>query len=191
MEYAEEELVYLAVLGALMVGAFLVARNTNLADFIQRTAKWVILGFVVVMILAQDDLRMLFDGQASVSQDGSEITVPRSFDGHYYITLEVNGHPVRFLVDTGATDIVLSREDAEKSGIDMDRLVFLGQARTANGIVQTAPVRLETVGIGPVMDRNVRAVVNSGELHGSLLGMGYLSRFGTLIIEDSVLTLRR
>lgn len=191
MDLAQEDIAYLAILAALMVGAFLIARHTNLADFIQKAAKWAILGFVFVMVVAHEDLRMVFDGQATVSQDGTEITVPRSFDGHYYLTLEVNGNPVRFLVDTGATEIVLSREDAEKSGLDMDRLVFLGQARTANGIVQTAPVRLENVGIGAVMDRNVRALVNGGELHGSLLGMGYLSRFGTLIIEDSVLTLRR
>ena len=187
-----DDQIYLGLFIALIVGSFFLAQRTNVAQILRGFGRWVLIGFAIALVGATwGDLRVIFDGQASVSQDGQEITVPRSFDGHYYLTLEVNGHPVRFMVDTGATDIVLSREDAEKSGLDMDRLIFLGQAQTANGIVQTAPVRLDSVGIGPVMDRNVRAVVNGGELHGSLLGMGYLSRFGTFLIEDSVLTLRR
>ena len=188
----EGDQLYLALFVVLIVGSFFLAQRTNVAQVLRGLGRWVLIGFAIALLGATwGDLRSIFDGQVSVSQDGQEITVPRSFDGHYYLTLEVNGNPVRFMVDTGATDIVLSREDAAKSGIDMDRLIFLGQARTANGIVETAPVRLNSVSIGPLEDRNIRAVVNGGELYGSLLGMGYLSRFGTLIIEDSVLTLRR
>ena len=64
--------------------------------------------------------------------------VPRSADGHYYLTMEVNGAPIRFVVDTGATELVLSRADAERAGIDTGGLIYSGRAFTANGMVETA-----------------------------------------------------
>jgi aspartyl protease family protein len=59
--------------------------------------------------------------------------VPQSADGHYYLTMEVNGTPVRFVVDTGATELVLSREMRGAQGIDTDALIYSGRAFTANG----------------------------------------------------------
>ena len=70
---------------------------------------------------------------------------------------EVNGQPVRFMVDTGASDIVLSRRDAERVGIDPRELAYLGRARTANGDVATAPVRLGLVEFGGFTDTRRRA----------------------------------
>ena len=122
---------------------------------------------------------------------GGVIEVPRAFDGHYYLTLEVEGRPVEFVVDTGATDIVLSRDDAERLGIDTARLRYTGFANTANGTVRTARVALETLSLGGITDRNVPAVVNEGEMDGSLLGMRYLQRFSRLEISNGKLLLER
>ena len=119
------------------------------------------------------------------------ITIPRHFDGHYYLTLDINGQPTDFIVDTGATDIVLNRADAAAAGLDPDKLSFLGRASTANGDVRTAQVRLDTVAIGPHEDTNVPAVVNDGELWQSLLGMGYLQRWGRIEITGGEMTLSR
>ena len=109
----------------------------------------------------------------------------------YYLTLKVNDADVRFVVDTGATDIVLSRDDAVRAGVDVDTLDFLGRASTANGEVSTASVRLDRIALGPVEDRNVHAVVTSGEMFGSLLGMGYLQHWGNISIAHDTLTLTR
>lgn len=117
--------------------------------------------------------------------------MPRSPDGHYHLTLDVNGTPLRFIVDTGATDIVLSREDALRVGIDPTTLRFFGRAVTANGTVQTARVTLESVTLGPHTDHNVPARVNGGSMTGSLLGMGYLERFQRVEISRDRLTLMR
>jgi aspartyl protease family protein len=103
----------------------------------------------------------------------------------------VNGEPVRFVVDTGATQIVLSKSDARRVGLDVDDLVYLGRAYTANGEVRTAPVKLDTVSIGPIKDSNVRAVVNDGAMEGSLLGMEYLQRFSSVEIGGGKLILTR
>lgn len=108
---------------------------------------------------------------------------PRSFairranDGHFYIRAEVNGAPIRFLVDTGATKTVLGPKDAARAGIDPARLSFTEPARTANGIVWGAPVTLSRVTIGPVRFRDVKASVNGVALSTSLLGISTLNLF--------------
>ena len=95
------------------------------------------------------------------------------------------------MVDTGATEMVLNIDDARRAGIDVDNLAYLGRANTANGVVRTASVQLETVELGSVLDRNFPASVNGGQMDGSLLGMTYLSRFDTLEIKDRELVLTR
>ena len=100
--------------------------------------------------------------------------VPRAFDGHYYLTLDLNGVPVDFVVDTGATDMVLTRADAARIGLDPDALAYTGVAGTANGQVRTARVRLDEVSLGGILDRNLPASVNEGVMDTSLLGMSYL-----------------
>ncbi|MCE8471200.1 TIGR02281 family clan AA aspartic protease, partial [Rhodovulum sulfidophilum] len=119
------------------------------------------------------------------------IEVPRAPDGHYYMTVEVNGTPLHFVVDTGATDVVLTRKDAARVGLDPEDLQYFGEAHTANGTVRTAPVRLDTVAIGPIVDRNLRAFVNAGEMHDSLLGMAYLNRFERIeFVRDRMILTR-
>ena len=99
--------------------------------------------------------------------------------------------PVRFLVDTGASELVLSLADAARVGIDPASSAFVGRARTANGMVATAPVRLGRVEFGGFSDSGVPASVGGGELDVSLLGMSYLDRFASIEIEGDRMTLRR
>jgi aspartyl protease family protein len=112
-------------------------------------------------------------------------------NGHYYLEAQVNGVPVTFTVDTGATDLVLSREDARRAGIDPDDLAYLGAADTANGTVRTARVTLEQVALEGIVDRDVRAVVTDGDLDASLLGLSYLHLFSRIEIADGALVLTR
>ena len=122
---------------------------------------------------------------------GAMVEVPRGPDGHYHLVLELDGTPVRFIVDTGASDIVLSHEDAERVGIDLGEVIYTGRAMTANGLVRTGRVTLDEVRLGNVVDRDVRAAVTEGEMPGSLLGMSYLDRFARLSIEGGRLILER
>jgi aspartyl protease family protein len=122
---------------------------------------------------------------------GGRIEVPISRDGHFYLIAELNGVPVRFAVDTGASEIVLSARDATRIGLDPSRLAYIGRARTANGVVETAPVRIDRFVLGELRDDNVPAVVNRGEMDGSLLGMSYLARFSRMEITPNRLVLER
>ena len=186
------QLVYLGAFALVLGGGFLLTSKLKLGQTLQMAAIWVLIfigaiGAVGLWGDIQDDLM----ASQTRFDDSGTITIPRSFDGHYYLTLDINGEPTDFIVDTGATDIVLNRADATAAGLDPDTLNFLGRALTANGEVRTAPVRLDSVTIGPHEDTNVPAVVNEGELGQSLLGMGYLQRWGSIEITGGEMTLRR
>lgn len=185
-------LVYLVILGGAVMIWFFAANRNALGKTLQQAAVW---GLIFIGVIAAiglwDDIRSTVTPMQAVSRDGARIALPRARDGHYYLNARVNGAPVSFVVDTGASDIVLSRSDAIRVGLHPDGLNFIGQARTANGVVRTAPVRLDRFEVGGVTDRGVRAVVNEGELNVSLLGMHYLQRFSNMQISDSKLVLER
>ena len=182
---------YLALLGLAVGGWFLAESRGGIGPFLRKMLVWcfIFLGVIGGYGLWEDIRHDVAPRQSVLG--GGVIEVPRAFDGHYYLTLEVEGRPVEFVVDTGATDIVLSRDDAERLGIDTARLRYTGFANTANGTVRTARVALETLSLGGITDRNVPAVVNEGEMDGSLLGMRYLQRFSRLEISNGKLLLER
>tara|TARA_B100000929_G_C15451253_1_gene401257 strand:+ start:423 stop:1145 length:723 start_codon:yes stop_codon:yes gene_type:complete len=110
-------------------------------------------------------------------------------NGEFLVTGLVNDVEILFLVDTGASDVVLTTHDAQRVGMIPDDMVFSRLYRTANGTVYGAPVRLSAVTVGGVRVKNVRASVSGGSLHRSLLGMSYLSRISEFSVRDQVLTL--
>ncbi|MEL6451405.1 MAG: TIGR02281 family clan AA aspartic protease [Pseudomonadota bacterium] len=186
------QLIYLGVLATVLGGAFFLSRRLRLGQTLQMAAIWALI-FVgaVAAVGIWDDLQdEIYPQQTRFADDGA-ITLPQARDGHFYLTLDVNDTPIDFVVDTGATDIVLARADATRAGIDPATLNYFGRALTANGEVRTAPVRLDTVSIGSHQDTNVPAVVNDGDLGISLLGMGYLQRWGRIEIAEGEMTLFR
>jgi aspartyl protease family protein len=115
----------------------------------------------------------------------------RGADGQFRIDALVDGRPIRFLVDTGASGVVLTRDDADRLGFGFDTLHFSQQFETANGVTRGAPVRLRELRIGPWRFQNVPASVNEGQLGQSLLGMRFLDQLGSLEISQGTLILRR
>lgn len=97
-------------------------------------------------------------------------------DGHYWATAKVNGSVVKFLVDTGATMISLTKRDARRIGVNTDKLVRSVDVRTAAGRVKAGTVFIEKIEIDGVMLEDVQAVVLEEGLEYSLLGMSFLNR---------------
>lgn len=184
-------LAYLVLL-AIAVGGYFIAHNRgNWPKMAQQAMVW---GLIFVGVIAgyglwgdiQRDLRP----RQAVLESG-QVEAPRMFDGHFYLTARLNGEPVEFVVDTGATDVVLTQADAARIGIDLASLVFTGRANTANGVVRTATATVDEVRLGDIVDRNLRVFVNEGEMDQSLLGMAYLRRFSKIEIADDTLVLTR
>ncbi len=185
-------LVYLVLLGTVLIGWVFVQNRQSLGKTLQQIMAWVFifLGMIAAVGL-WDDIRQTVQPTQAVLADQGQIEVPRAPDGHYYLTLSINDTPIRFVVDTGATQMVLTQQDARRAGIDMDRLIYSGRALTANGEVRTAPAQLDTVQLGPFADNGLTAWVNDGDMAGSLLGMDYLQRWSRIEIADNALLLTR
>ncbi len=182
--------IYLAIILMAVGGSVFVSIRRAPGRSVQSFIIWVLLflGLAGAYGLWPDLRRALMPGAAETT--GQSVTYGANEDGHFYVEALVNGVSVRFVIDTGASDIVLTREDAARAGVSADGLSFTGSAQTANGVVRTAPVRIKTFALGPWEDGDVRASVNDGQMGGSLLGMSYLSRF-TLTLGEGSLELTR
>ena len=175
---SQARMFYLVILGAaLIVGIFARYRN-RMGQAMQHLAIWALIfvGVVLAIGFAEPLRQQLFNDEPAVV-DENTVQLRRARDGHFYATLEVNGKPVQFLIDTGATNMVLTRSDAEAAGIDTEALNYWIRTQTANGESRSAPVRLSRVELGPYVDYDVQATVAGGDLGKSLLGMAYLERF--------------
>jgi aspartyl protease family protein len=185
-------LFYLAIL-LVIVGGWMFAQNRQkLGKNLQQMILW---GFIfaggILLYGVKEDLQQQIVPRTAVQISDDQIVLTRAGDLHFYATLKINGKDVVFIVDTGATDMVLSRSDAQNIGLDVDKLAYFGTAQTANGEVRTARVKLGQVEFGGVFDSQVTAWVNDGDMFGSLLGMSYLSRFSRLEIAGNKLYLTR
>ena len=183
-------LAYLGIILVALIGWGLVEYRGKLGFAVRSAVAW---GMIFVGAAAGyglwGDIRGSILPDQMVTQSG-QIEVPRAQDGHYYLTLVIDGTKIAFLADTGASTVVLSDRDARKLGIDLDGLAYLGQAETANGVVRTANVSLKDVELGPYRDRQINASVTKGAMEVSLLGMDYLGLYRIEIDQGKMILSR-
>lgn len=183
---------YLALLGMVIAAGLFGQYRRRLGQAAQHAAIWVLIFLGAVLIFSfKDNLsQALFIDDPHQLGDGT-ITLQRGRDGHFHVTALVNGKSVRFVIDTGATNLVLSQADAERVGIDPDALAYVMPTQTANGQVMSARVQLDSIALGPHFDEDIRATVNGGALRQSLMGMSYLSLYRSLRVEGDTMYLVR
>jgi aspartyl protease family protein len=122
----------------------------------------------------------------------SVVEIEAERNGHFNIEADINGRSIPVMIDTGATMVVLSYEDAERAGLLLSDKDFTRSVSTANGVARVAPVTLDRVSIGNITVRDVpAAVAESGRLGTSLMGMTFLSRLssfdmltGRLVLQE-------
>jgi aspartyl protease family protein len=129
---------------------------------------------------------------SEVNEEGERaVRIRQRMDGHYIVRASVNGQSMTLMVDTGASSVVLKPADAERAGVDLDNLSYTVAVDTANGMTYAAAVRLRTLAVGPLLVRNVDAlVVRPGSLKENLLGMSFLRRLRSYEFAKDYLTLR-
>ena len=118
----------------------------------------------------------------------ASFAIDRAPDNHFYADAQVNGTTVRFLVDTGATGVVLTATDAQRAGIGGGNFTAVGIG--AGGEVQMMPATAQRLALGPLNANNVPVMVAKDKLTISLLGQSYLSRVGTVSISGDRMTLK-
>lgn len=121
----------------------------------------------------------------------NEVRIARAADGHFWVDADISGVSLPFLVDTGASSVVLSPADAEKLGLYLSADDFTLTYATANGEVRAAPVLLPSLRVGPLEVTNVEATVNGAPLRQSLLGMSFLGRLDGFEYRGNDLVMRR
>jgi aspartyl protease family protein len=135
-------------------------------------------------------LALAFSDGAPVVTAEHELVVPQDAQGGFQVVGKVNGQRVRFLVDTGASDTVLSPDDAKRIGVDLGQLRFVEAAETANGKAFGAAYMAERLEIGPIAFDKMRLMVNRAPMSNSLLGLSFLNRLESFQVKDGNLILR-
>jgi aspartyl protease family protein len=184
---------WLGLAGARRAGAEGVARVLSSA------AVWavILLGAIGVYAyrfeaaeFAQRLMDEFFPGEPQIGA-GGEVIVSRRFGGAFVVPATVGSARVAMLFDTGASTVVLRAEDAARVGLDARRLAFNVDVVTANGSASAAETLLDRVAVGPIVMRNVRALIaRKGALGESLLGMSFLERLDSYTVERGKLVLK-
>jgi aspartyl protease family protein len=183
---------------AFLSSGLIFARRVNFGEVARNIAIWVAVAAVLVIGLSYRSeieavaLRVraeLVPGYGINTEPGVFV-LTESANGHFYAMGDANGVRVRFLVDTGATDTVLSPADAERLGIDLKALDYGRVYGTANGVGRGAPFILSRLTVGPIELSDVPVSINEAEMDTSLLGMSFLRRLQSFEIKDRRLYLR-
>lgn len=127
---------------------------------------------------------------ADAAKGGARASITKSGDGHYWADGRVNGEKVRFLVDTGATAVALTPDDARRLGFDPAALAYTNRVVTAAGPARAASVKLASLTVSGARLDNVDALVIEKGLDTSLLGMTYLGRLASFQATRETLILQ-
>jgi aspartyl protease family protein len=195
-EDARMRVLYLVLLLSVgLAGGMRGFKNRPLPKIWRDAAIWV--AIIVLLVFAysfRDEFghsRLMAEfmpDHAQVSADGS-VSIRASEGGHFFVEGKVNGTSVRFLIDTGASEVVLTPDDARRVGLEPDALDYSRYSITANGGVKGAPVTLKSLSIANITREDMPATVNTVWMHESLLGMSFLRRLRGFRVDGNTLVL--
>ena len=183
-------LIYLLLLAAAVGWMIYPQFRRRLGSAVRLAISWALIFLAVIAAYGLwENAGQVSLFQAAESVNSSAVRLERQGDGHFYADLTVNGEKIRFLIDTGATGVILSAADAAAAGIDPSRLNYSGHAETANGVIQTAYVSIDELRLGNFVDFGFPASVTRSDTPVSLLGQTYLSQFANISINYDTLTI--
>ena len=183
---------YLLMAAMLMLGA-LITRREPAAKMITMALAWAaIFGAGFVLFTFRDNIgwvaqRLKAEAVGTPVEQGRETRIPMAVDGHFWVDAKLNGHNVKFLVDSGATTTTIDRRTAKSTGVKVSDKRDL-YVRTGNGVVRVASGQADELTIGGVTRHNVTLEVTDNE-DLNVLGMNYLSSLTRWGVEGRWLVL--
>jgi aspartyl protease family protein len=177
---------YLMMAAMLVFGA-LMTRREPAAKLLTMALAWIaIFGAGFVLFTFRDNLgwvaqRLKAEAVGTAVSQGLETRIPMAIDGHFWVTAKLNGHDVKFLVDSGATTTTIDRDTAKAAGVEMSarRDQFV---RTGNGVIRVSSSRARELSVGTITRRNVGLeIADNDDLN--VLGMNYLSSLSRWGVE--------
>jgi aspartyl protease family protein len=192
---------YMGIWGVVL-GSALLGSGIPLSHFLRSMAIWIVI-FLAIVAGYQYRYELqdvghritagLIPGSPISNRDGEgtiTVTLAKADTGHFEVRGDVNGATVPFIIDTGASSIVLSAEDARRAGLNPDKLSYKTPIMTANGMATAVSVTLDSIRIGAIERRNIRAMVTAdGKMAGSLLGMNFLNTLSGFSVRGDRLVL--
>lgn len=197
------QLSYLILL-LVFIGSALLGRRLGAGEVVRSAAAWLAVLLLLVGAYAyRDELlgvgtRLLgvlapgvpVPGRLAGGIDAGSVMIVRGMDGHFAVRAEIDAMPLTLMLDTGASFVTLTHDDAAAMGIDTSLLQFRVPVRTANGVLEAAPVTLDSVSVGAITRNNVAGLVApAGSLDQSLLGMSFLNTLHSYAITGDRLVL--
>lgn len=177
-------LAYKVALLVFLGSAALVMFRERFTHALAAAVFWVVLALALVVGYSyRFELRDVADRVMAelmpghVISHGRSVEVARAANGDFGVLGQINGARIAMILDTGASTIVLTREDAKAAGLPLEVLTYTANIDTANGRTRAAPVTLDRIAVGGLVERSVEALVaQPGQLKTSLLGMSFLNR---------------
>lgn len=196
---AHYHILYITLLLMVWSGGMYHHYHGRMGEAARHAALWLLIGLASVTLYIfrapMQDMWMHLRGElvpgAPVLTSEGALELTRSQDGHFYLEVEINGLPLRMLVDTGASNIAIDTLTARRLGIATENLDYSAIAQTANGQVHFAPVMLEEITAGPIVLHSVMAGIQREPLDTPpLLGMSFLEKLSFYSVTGEKLVLR-
>ena len=191
-------LAYKVGLLVLVGGAVLTIFRQNFSQALIQVMFWVVFAFALVLVytyrfqindVGERVLAELVPGHAVTR--GRTVELARTNSGDFRIRAEVNGAPVAMVLDTGASSVVLTHEAAKNAGLPTEFIKYTVSVETANGHTLAAPVILDRVAVGGIVEHQVGALIaQPGQLRTSLLGMSFLNRLRSFEVEGGTVRMQ-
>jgi aspartyl protease family protein len=190
--------VYLAGFVLLMAAGLWRARQLAPLQIVRHGAVWVAIAAVLALGFAYRDdlmgvpqhLAIAFGGGRPVATGPHQLVVSEDADGAFMVVGQVNGQPVRFMIDTGASDTVLAPQDAQRLGVDPASLKYDHFTETANGTGHGARFVAQSLEVGPIRLSDVPMEINQAPMSTSLLGLSFLKQMDSVEVRGRNLYLK-
>ncbi|HET9335000.1 MAG TPA: TIGR02281 family clan AA aspartic protease [Sphingomicrobium sp.] len=167
------------LMAVMLLAGTLIARRERFARLATMVLAWIaIFGAGFVLFTFRDDLgyvaqRLRAEATGAPVVQGHQVRIPMAIDGHFWVEGSLNGLPVKFLIDSGATMTTIGRDTAEAAGVPVS--ANRGQiVRTGNGMLRVATGRAQSLAVGPIVRSGVGLHIAEHE-DLNVLGMNYLS----------------
>jgi aspartyl protease family protein len=186
------------VWAAVVGGAVLVIFRNQLSKALTAALVWAAIAVALLVgYTYRSDLRAIADRVMAevvpgwAAQKGNAVEIARGRAGDFSVRAQVNGARVSMMLDSGASAVVLTQEAAKAAGLPLEVLQYTTSVDTANGRTRAAPVTLDRIMIGTIVERSVPALIaQPGTLRTNLLGMSFLDRLESWEVRGDQLLLR-
>lgn len=180
-----------------LVGSALISRTLPIGQTIKMALGWVgIFALLFLLLSFRPEMKLIWQriseeiGLARAPAiSGEPMTLRKSEDGHFWVSAEVNGHPVRFLIDSGATFTALSARAAREAGVEPGGFGLRTVINTANGAVEAERGEIADLRVGSLAMRNHKVVIADAFGDTNVLGMNFLSELESWRVEGDTMVL--